>query len=431
MKRLIRIAGLVLVAAGAAASAGAQVGLPGVPLPQAPLPQLPAVKDPLAGTLRTATSALTEARKLRVSELLRTERQTVEADPDGQPILRRQVGALSPTPEAIARAEAAGFRVLRRDALEALGLTLVVLEAPEGLSTRRALKKLRELDPAGEYDYNHLYLGSGGEAASQEEGQATVAAPLPPVQAGARIGLIDSGVDVAHPVLAGATIVRHGCDGASFPAPHGTAVASLLVGTGEGFDSVIPGATVYAADIFCGHGGGSLSLLAIELDWMARERIAVVNISLVGAKSILLTGLVRAMTARGFLLVAAVGNDGPTAPPLYPAAYPDVIGVTGVDANRKVLPEACRGEQVDFAAAGAGLSAAAVGGAFEEIRGTSFATPIVAGLLARSVQAPDPSAARAAVDALAANALDIGNNGPDPSYGKGLVGADLHPGHRD
>ena len=431
MKRLIRIAGLVLVAAGAAASAGAQVGLPGVPLPQAPLPQLPAVKDPVAGTLRTATSALTEARKLRVSELLRTERQTVEADPDGQPILRRQVGALSPTPEAIARAEAAGFRVLRRDALEALGLTLVVLEAPEGLSTRRALKKLRELDPAGEYDYNHLYLGSGGEAASQEEGQATVAAPLPPVQAGARIGLIDSGVDVAHPVLAGATIVRHGCDGASFPAPHGTAVASLLVGAGEGFDSVIPGATVYAADIFCGHGGGSLSLLAIELDWMARERIAVVNISLVGAKSILLTGLVRAMTARGFLLVAAVGNDGPTAPPLYPAAYPDVIGVTGVDANRKVLPEACRGEQVDFAAAGAGLSAAAVGGAFEEIRGTSFATPIVAGLLARSVQAPDPSAARAAVDALAANALDIGNNGPDPSYGKGLVGADLHPGHRD
>ena len=97
----------------------------------------------------------------------------------------------------------------------------------------------------------------------------------------------------SHPVLAGASIVRHGCEGAAFPAAHGTAVASLLVGESEGFESVIPGATLYASDIFCGHGGGSLSLLAIALDWMAREKVAVVNISLVGAKSPLLTGLVR------------------------------------------------------------------------------------------------------------------------------------------
>lgn len=434
-RRFIRIAAIIFAAAGAAAPAGAQLQLPGLPLPQTPLPELPVGQDPLDATLRTASSTLTQARKLKVRELLRVERETVEAGPQGQPVLRRQVGALSPTPEAIARAEAAGFRVLRRDALDALGLSLVVFEAPEGLSTRRALKKLRALDPAGTYDYNHLYLGSGAGAGLQADaGDATVPSSRaePPIAPpGTRIGLIDSGVDFTHPVLGGVNVVRHGCDGASFPAPHGTAVASLLVGQGEGFGSVIPGATLYAADVFCGHGGGSLSLLAVELDWMAREKVPVVNISLVGAKSILLTGLVRAMTSRGFLLVAAVGNDGPTAPPLYPASYPDVVGVTGIDAGRRVLPEACRGEQVDFAAAGAGISAAAVGGAYEEIRGTSFATPIVAGLLARSLQAPDPAQARAALDALAAGAIDLGNNGTDPSYGKGLVGADLHPGRRD
>jgi hypothetical protein len=431
MHRLWRSVGILAIAAAAAAAASAQVSLPGVPLPQAPLPRLPSVTEPVTGTLRTTNSALTGTRKLRVRELLRTERETVEADPDGQPILRRQVGALSPTPAALERARAAGFTVLRTESLTALGLELVVLQAPDGMSTRRALRTLRELDPAGEYDYNHLYLGSGPlvEEPAPETVQAppaTAATPGAP-----RIGLIDSGVDTAHPVLSGIAIVRHGCDGASFPAPHGTAVASLLVGEGEGFASVIPGATLYAYDIFCGHGGGSLSLLAVALDWMARERVAVVNVSLVGAKSVLLTGLVRAMTARGFLLVAAVGNDGPTAPPLYPAAYPDVVGVTGVDKDRRVLPEACRGEQVDFAAAGADLEAAAVGGKFEEIRGTSFATPIVAGLLARALQAPEPAGARAAVDALAATAIDIGNNGTDPSYGKGLVGADLHPGHRE
>ena len=430
MNRLFRIVGIV-VAASVAAAALAQVSLPGVPLPR-----LPAVTDPVTGTLRTATSALEEARKLRVRELLRSERATVETDPEGQPILRRQVGALSPTPEALERARAAGFTILSTEALAGLGLTLVVLQAPEGLSTRRALRKLRELDPEGQYDYNHLYLGSGLRAetgalpATMPPAPTAMPAPPPPAN-GLRIGLIDSGIDGSHPVLAGAAIERFGCEQAVFPAPHGTAVASLLVGRGEGFESVVPGATLYAADIFCGHGGGSLSLLAIALDWMAREKIPVVNISLVGAKSVLLTGLVRMMTARGFLLVAAVGNDGPSAPPLYPASYAEVVGVTGVDANRRVLPEACRGEQVDFAAAGAGFEAAAVGGGFEPMRGTSFATPIVAGLLARSLQAPDPARARESIATLESVALDLGNNGVDPTYGKGLVGLDFHPGRRD
>lgn len=425
MNRLFRIVGVV-IAAGAAAAAIAQVTLPGTPLPR-----LPPVTEPVTETLRTATSALADARKLQVRELLRRERGTVEADPDGQPILRRQVGALSPSDEALDRARGAGFSVLRTENLWGLGLTLVVLQAPDGLSTRRALKKLRELDPQGQYDFNHLYMGSGPQGKATTGIPPAPAVDTAPSTAGARIGLIDSGVDGAHPVLAGVTIVRQGCDGALFPAAHGTAVASLLVGQGENFESVIPGATLHASDIFCGHGGGSLSLLAVALDWMAREKIPVVNISLVGAKSVLLTGLVRAMTARGFLLVAAVGNDGPTAPPLYPAAYPDVVGVTGVDGNRRVLPEACRGEQVDFAAAGAGFEAAAVGGGFDEMRGTSFATPIVAGLLARSLLAPDPSSAREALAALESSAVDIGNNGTDPSYGKGLVGTDLHPGRRD
>ena len=429
MNRFCGVIGVLLIAAGVTAVASAQIGVPSLPQ----LPRLPPVTDPVTGTLRTAqTTALKDVRQLRVRELLRTERETVETDPAGQPIVRRQIAALSPTSGALDRARAEGFTVLRTESLAGLGLTLVVFEAPEGMSTRRALKQLRELDPEGDYDYNHLYLDAGlapdekQPAQPAPEAQST-AAPLSAV----RIGLIDSGVDGGHAVLAGANIVRHDCDDKAMPAAHGTAVASLLIGRADGFQGVIPGATLYAADIFCGHGGGSMSLLAIALDWMARERVPVVNISLVGSKSVLLTGLVRAMTARGHLLVAAVGNDGPTAPPLYPAAYPDVVGVTGVDIRHKVLPEACRGEQVDFAAAGAGLEAAAVGGGFEEVRGTSFATPIVAALLAASLIGPDPPNAQKALSALESTAIDLGNNGIDPTYGKGLVGAELQPGHRE
>ena len=79
--------------------------------------------------------------------------------------------------------------------------------------------------------------------------------------------------------------------------------------------------------------GGSIDAILGALGWMAREHVPVVNISLVGPPNTLLENVTRAMVARGHLLVAAVGNDGPAAKPLYPAAYPGVIGVTGVDEN--------------------------------------------------------------------------------------------------
>lgn len=417
-----RIACILVVATGAAATAGAQISLPGVPVPQ-----LPQAIDPLAGTLRSAQTELrTDLRKLRIRDLLRSQRDTVEADPDDQPILRSQVGALSPTPAALARAREAGFTIVSEQTLAGLDLTMVVLKAPNGMSTRRALKRLRDLDPEGSYDYNHLYLDSGAilEAAqdtSPAESPPAADAPASPV----RVGLIDGGVDGSHPALAGTTIHRFGCDDAVLPQAHGTAVASLLVGQAGDFRGVVPGAELFAADVFCGYDGGSIALLSVALDWMAREQVAVVNISLVGAKSVLLTQLVRVMGQRGHLLVAAVGNDGPSAPPLYPSAYPEVVGVTGVDSKERVLPEACRGKHVAYAAPGAEMRAAALGGGWSEVRGTSFAAPIVAGLLAGSLASPDPARARAALEKLTATAVDLGPKGIDTTYGKGLVGASL------
>jgi subtilisin family serine protease len=125
------------------------------------------------------------------------------------------------------------------------------------------------------------------------------------------------------------------------------------------------------------------------------------------------------------LLVAAVGNDGPAAPPLYPAAYPGVVAVTGVDARRRLLPEASRGTHVDFAAPGSDMAAAGVDGGFVAVRGTSFAAPIAAGLLARYIAAPDRAAAERALATLGRQALDMGAHGQDPLFGRGLVGADL------
>jgi subtilisin family serine protease len=132
---------------------------------------------------------------------------------------------------------------------------------------------------------------------------------------------------------------------------------------------------------------------------------------------------VRAVIARGHIIVAAVGNDGPAAPPLYPASYPGVIGVTGVDARNRVLPEAGRGPQVDFAAPGADFSAASLAGRTTAVRGTSYAAPIVAGLLASR---PGDGAQAA----LAREALDLGARGADQIFGAGLVGQSARDGAR-
>ncbi len=158
------------------------------------------------------------------------------------------------------------------------------------------------------------------------------------------MGLVDGGVDPADPALARARIERHGCQTATV-SRHGTAVAARLV---DGDPD-----TLYAADLWCGDAvGGATSNLVDALAWMAREHVAVINISLVGPDNPVLARAVQAMIARGHVLVSAVGNDGPAAPPLFPAAYPDVIGVSGVDARDRVLPESGSGEQVDFCASG-------------------------------------------------------------------------------
>jgi subtilisin family serine protease len=169
--------------------------------------------------------------------------------------------------------------------------------------------------------------------------------------------------------------------------------------------------------------GGAADRIAAALGWLDHQDVGVVNISLVGPSNALLARAVAAMQARGHLLVAAVGNDGPAAPPLYPASYPGVVGVTGVDRRGRPLPEAARGPQVKFAAPGSQMVSAAPGTPpYRQVRGTSFAAPIVAALLAQRLPRPDRAAAARAVDALAREA---GGGAANDEIGYGVVGANL------
>ena len=180
---------------------------------------------------------------------------------------------------------------------------------------------------------------------------------------------------------------------------------------------------LFAADVYCeSPTGGSIDAVAEAFGWMARERIGVINVSLVGPRNALLERVVKTLVARGHIIVAAVGNDGPAAPPLYPSAFDGVVGVTAVDSSHRVLIEACRGKHVDFAARGLGPSAAAgTRNGYGEVRGTSFAAPLVTSMLSE-LASPDPLRRQQLIDQLTAGATDLGKPGRDNVYGAGEVG---------
>ena len=219
-----------------------------------------------------------------------------------------------------------------------------MLQTPAGWSASRGLKRLRKLDPAGSYDYNHVYLDSGAigvAVAARSRRQRPRHRPVARASASSMAASMRS-----HRVFAGIRVHRFGCDGAVVPSAHGTAVASLAV-RGP------PASELYAADVYCGAPtGGAIDAVAAAFGWLARERVAVINVSLVGPRNALLERVVHSLVGRGYVIVAAVGNDGPPARRCFRRVTTASSGSRRVDAKHRVLIEAGRGKQVDFAAHG-------------------------------------------------------------------------------
>ena len=415
---------LLLVLWAVCSTAGAQLHLPPFRLPpslQQKITEPLRADNLLNGSQLNDVLDLHAVRRAVIDKLLRAHPDLLEADPLGAPIVRHEILAWSPSAAGLAAARTGGLSVSRVSRLDGLDQTVYVLQVADATGTALALQTLRAIDPQGVYDFNHIYIGSATSPLPKEGGDGM---PMPapdgaavPARAFA-IGLIDSGVDAGHSVFHGAAMHQWGCGGAPHPAAHGTAVAALMVGQSGRFHGVAPNAGLYAADIYCDSAsGGSADQIAQALAWLAREKVAVINLSLVGPPNQLLERAVGLMLQRGHLLVAAVGNDGPAAAPLFPASYPGVVGVSAVDPQRRPLPEAARGPQVMFAAPGSNMLSAALGTPpYAQVRGTSFAAPIVAALLAMQLERPDREGAKNAIARLAKQAV------PDASGGAGRAG---------
>ena len=350
---------------------------------------LDAVRAPLR-TISAAAPLLSDIRKARLAALIRANRNTLDRDGDGQPVRKGELVVTDPGPASLALAQRAGFQIARDEQAGDLGIRMVTLSPPRHMDVRQGLKALRKAAPRLQADYNHIYEPAGGALLTA----AAAAMAASPVRAGTRIAMIDGGV-ASHPSLARAGIEQRGFNGPARPTGHGTAVGSLLVGDQGPFHGAARGAQLFVGDVYGGNpAAGSATAIVRALAWAASKKPSVINISLVGPANRTLAKAVNALRARGIALVAAVGNDGPAAPAQYPASYPGVIAVTGVDGSNRALREAGRATHLDFAAPGADLAAALPGKGYTEVRGTSFAAPFVAARLAAT-----GSAARLAVEA--------------------------------
>jgi hypothetical protein len=316
-------------------------------------------------------------------------------------------GFIDPDPATFEAARKAGFSALAEEDFEGLGIRSVTLGAPRGMSIEEAMERLEDVAPKGDFTPNHIHLKTGMTGATVAAGAALAEAAA---SGGAEIGIIDGGVG-RHPSLTGGMEQKGFAAGAPAPSEHGTAVASLAVGSGP-VHGAAPGVDLIVADIYGRDPrGGNALALSKALAFMAARDVPVVGVSLVGPANPLVARIVEKVLARGTQIVAAVGNDGPAAPPAFPASYKGVVAVTGVDGKDRALIEAGRALHLDYAAPGADMAAADLSGGLKEVRGTSYAVPLVAGRLATA----------GSLSALDEAAKDLGPRGPDKHYGRGLV----------
>jgi serine protease len=293
--------------------------------------------------------------------------------------------------------------------------------------------------------------------------------------AGTTIGIVDSGVDLGHPDLAGklapgATFLDCGTsscgngDWESGPAAraaskstHGTHVAGIAAATtdnGVGVAGVAPGATIQPVKVL-DEEGGSFEDIAAGVRWSVDNGADVINLSLgalPGVQALVITGVITDLQeaiayarSQGVVVVAAAGND-----------FASICGSPGFDAGALCvastdkrearssfsnfafnpsldavsapggsLAPICGEDVLSTVPVGTGASTACgYGTDYDEMAGTSMASPHVAG--AAALLAAQGRDDQAVVDVLKATARKPGTNQRgvyDPSYGYGIVDA--------
>jgi subtilisin family serine protease len=240
------------------------------------------------------------------------------------------------------------------------------------------------------------------------------------------IAVIDSGIDTKHPELANSIADTFDALGSREGAhAHGTGIAGAIVAHARLMGSA-PEARLLAIRAFgAGKSGAESTSYVIlrGLDYAVEHGAQIINMSFAGPKDSMIERGVAATAARGILMVAAAGNAGAKSPPLYPAANPNVIAVSGTDAQARLFAASNRGTHIAISAPGADILLPAPDEKYQIASGTSFSAAYVSGVAALVMErnpALKPNDIRAL---LIRTARDLGTPGRDDLFGAGEADA--------
>ncbi len=247
--------------------------------------------------------------------------------------------------------------------------------------------------------------------------------------AGAVVAVIDTGVQLNHPVLAPLLTTARidfvdGDDvpedafsgGTDYGAGHGTHVAGII-------HLVAPQAQIMPIRVLDTDGRGYSFTVAEAILFAAEHGAHVINLSLgMPYESDFLEDVVEDVTEEGIVVVAAAGNLNSTEQQ-YPAASECVLGVTAVDADRVKADFASYGTWVRLSAPGVGIYSTLPVDGYGSWNGTSMAAPFTAGQAALLLSLNAQLTVLQVADLIGGTAVDI--NPFNPGYvnqlGAGLI----------
>ena len=343
--------------------------------------------------------------------------------------------------EAQALAARLNLTVISVRASTLLGGAIVRFGIPDGRPVPLVLAELARSGAATELAPNHLYRlqAPPRSAASSALGFAFKQIRLDRLAGrlrgrGVRVAIIDSAVDARHPAIAAAIVDRFDAlpDWPVRERSHGTAIAGLIAGR-DPSPGVAPAAELLSARAFDippgqrdnpkAKAGSHTAALLAALDWAVDKGAQVVNMSFAGPRNPLFARALGAASARGVVLVAAAGNEGPRAPYAYPGAEPMVLAITATDHRNRIYRNANRGPYIFAAAPGVDVLAPAPGGGSGLVTGTSFAAAVLSGVAALLIERYRDLPPERLAAAIAKSARDLGPPGRDPVFGAGLANA--------
>jgi len=206
---------------------------------------------------------------------------------------------------------------------------------------------------------------------------------------GVKIALLDTGIVLPHHALdldpALFTDVTKSPSGIRDLSGHGTHCAGILKASGQehGPIGIAPGSTLYVCKVTHDTMGDKPGYLAQGIRWAITQNVDIISISKgdpFGDKT--LATAVEEAAAKGILVVASSGNKVPGFPSdhiYYPARYPAVLSVGGIDQGRVPLQDSILTGETALFAPGKEILSTWKNDGFLAQSGSSQATPWVAG----------------------------------------------------